>query len=44
VVEENLHSTDIIKGVRVSEFQNTKNVEEVFIYKKESDWILKDSE
>jgi len=43
VNEENRHTTDIIKGVGVNEFQNTDVVEEVFIYKKESDWILVES-
>ncbi|MFC1585652.1 rod shape-determining protein MreC [Fibrobacterota bacterium] len=38
VVDENLETDDIIKGVEVRPFQNTDLVEEVFIYKKEADW------
>jgi rod shape-determining protein MreC len=38
VVDENLATNDIIKGVQISPFQNTDLVEEVFIYKKEAFW------
>jgi rod shape-determining protein MreC len=40
VVDENMDSDDIIKGVKVDLFQNTDLVEEIFVFKKMSRWTL----
>ncbi len=43
VSDENKDSNDIIKGVGVRQFQNINIVEEVFIYIKQSDWVVGDN-